>query len=223
MTTLIIVLVIIAVVIAVAAFLVRKKNREANVARADHLRTQAATQAQSTIAPAQERAAAAEAEAEQARAAAAKAEKEAEEARVAAQQIEATHEGQVRAADRIDPRVDHRADDYAPQVPGTADHTPTPPSEVNADPATTATTPVAQPVEQPTTPETATVEQPVADQPVAEQPAAQRTQDDTQDGRAPLLPRRTPGANEMPGKPIEQTDGGGGWFTKGSGSDSDKA
>ena len=45
------------------------------------------------------------------------------------------------------------------------------------------------------------------------------TQDGTQDGRAPLLPRRTPGANEMPGKPIEQTDTGGGWFTKGSGSD----
>jgi FtsZ-interacting cell division protein ZipA len=187
-TTLIIVLVIIAVVLAVAAFLVRKKNREANVARAEQLRAQAATQAQSTIAPAQERAAAAEAEAEQARAAAAKAEAEAEEARVAAQQIEATHEGQVRAADRIDPRVDHRGDDYAPQVPGTADHTPTPPSEVDAEP--TATQP--------------------AEQPAAEQPAA----GSTEDGRAPLLPRRTPGANEMPGKPIEQTDGGGGWFTK---------
>ena len=40
------------------------------------------------------------------------------------------------------------------------------------------------------------------------------TSESTQDGRAPLLPRRTPGANEMPGKPIEQTDGGGGWFTK---------
>ena len=40
------------------------------------------------------------------------------------------------------------------------------------------------------------------------------TSESTQDGRAPLLPRRTPGANEMPGKPIEQTDSGGGWFTK---------
>ena len=186
MTTLIIVLVIIAVVIAAAAFLIQRKNREANVARAEQLRAQAATQAQSTIAPAQERAAAAEAEAEQARAAAAKAEAEAHEARLAAQQIEATHEGQVRAADRVDPRVDHKADDYTPQVPGTADHTPTPPSEVNAEP--TATEPTA-------------------------------TEDGAQDDRAPLLPRRTPGANEMPGKPIEQTDGGGGWFTKGSGSD----
>jgi FtsZ-interacting cell division protein ZipA len=193
-TTLIIVLVIIAVVIAVAAFLIHKKNREANVARAEQLRSQAATQAQSTIAPAQERAAAAEAEAEQARAAAAKAEAEAHEARLAAQQIEATHEGQVRAADRIDPRVDHKADDYAPQVPGTADHTPTPPSEVTVE--STATLP--------------------ANEPTATEPAVQPAADGAQDGRAPLLPRRTPGANEMPGKPIEQTDGGGGWFTKGS-------
>ena len=51
-------------------------------------------------------------------------------------------------------------------------------------------------------------------EPTAAEPATQQTSDGTQDGRAPLLPRRTPGANEMPGKPIEQTDGGGGWFTK---------
>jgi hypothetical protein len=99
--------------------------------------------------------------------------------------------------------VHPRVDDYAPQVPGTADHTPTPPSELDAETTT-------RPTEQPT------------EQPLAEG-AQHSTQDSTQDGRAPLLPRRTPGANEMPGKPIEQTDGGGGWFTKGSGSDSDKA
>jgi FtsZ-interacting cell division protein ZipA len=203
-TTLIIALVIIAVVIAVAAFLVRKKNREADVARAEQLRAQAATQAQSTIAPAQERAAAAEAQAEQVRAAAERAEAEAAEARLAAQQVEATHEGQVRAADRIDPRVDHKADDYAPQVAGTADQTPTPPSEVAAEPAVT---------EQPTT------AQPTTAQPTTAQPTETRA---TDEGQPPLLPRRTPGANEMPGKPIEQTDSGGGWFTKGSGS-TDKA
>ena len=202
MTTLIIVLVIIAVVIAVAAFVVRKKNREANVARAEQLRAQAATQAQATIAPAQERAAAAEAEAEQVRAAAARAEAEAAEARLAAQQIEATHEGQVRAADRIDPRVDHKADDYAPQVAGTADHTPTPPSEVQAEPAT----------------------EPTATEPTATEPTATEQPASTQgEGEPPLLPRRTPGANEMPGKPIEQTDSGGGWFTKGSTKDPDQS
>ena len=213
MTTLIIVLVIIAVVIALAAFLARKKNREANAARADQLRSQAAAEAQTTIAPAQERAAAAEAEAEQARAAAAKAEAEAQEARLAAQQVEATHEGQVRAADRIDPRVDHKADDYAPQVAGTADQTPTPPSQVNADTATQPTT-----TEQPT----AETPAPSAEAPAQEAPAQEGAQETTQDGRAPLLPRRTPGANDMPGKPIEQTDAGGGWFTKGSGTSSDR-
>jgi hypothetical protein len=52
----------------------------------------------------------------------------------------------------------------------------------------------------------------------ASEPATSETEDGAQ-GTPPLLPRRTPGANEMPGKPIEQTDTGGGWFTKGSGSD----
>ncbi|HEX5916898.1 MAG TPA: hypothetical protein VFY76_03545 [Nocardioides sp.] len=205
MTTLIIVLVIIAVVIAVAAFLARKKNREANVARAEQLRAQAATQAQATIAPAQQRAAEAEAQAAQVRAAAEKAEAEAAEARLAAQQIEATHESQVRAADRIDPRVDHKADDYAPQVAGTADHTPTPPSEVRAEP---------------------TASEPTASEPTATEPTATEQPSSTQgagEGEPPLLPRRTPGANEMPGKPIEQTDSGGGWFTKGSTKDTDQS
>ena len=207
MTTLIIVLVIIAVVIAVAAFLARKKNREANVARADQLRAQAATQAQATIAPAQERAADAEAQAAQVRAAAEKAEAEAAQARLAAQQVEATHEGQVRAADRIDPRVDHKADDYAPQVAGTADHTPTAPSEVEAEP--TATDPTPEPASEPT-----------ATEPTATEPPPSTR--DTGEGQPPLLPRRTPGANEMPGKPIEQTDSGGGWFTKDATKDSTK-
>ena len=215
MTTLIIVLVIIAVVIAVAAFLVRKKNREANVARAEQLRAQAATQAQATIAPAQERAADAEAQAAQVRAAAEKAEAEAAQARLAAQQVEATHEGQVRAADRIDPRVDHKADDYAPQVAGTADHTPTPPSEVNAEPTVTeqAATEPEPPNRPPSSRATAGDRAGHLGEPPGRHPGR------TQDGRAPLLPRRTPGANEMPGKPIEQTDSGGGWFTK----DSDKS
>ena len=64
---------------------------------------------------------------------------------------------------------------------------------------------------EPTPTEPTTTEQPVSEparteQPAAEQPATSETEDGAQDGRAPLLPRRTPGANEMPGKPIEQTD-----------------
>ena len=37
---------------------------------------------------------------------------------------------------------------------------------------------------------------------------------------SPGLPQRTRGAQEMPGKPIEKTDEGGGWFTR---KDSDPA
>ena len=133
MTTFIVIAVIVLVVIGIAAYVIRQRNREANIARADQLRTQAATQAQSTLPPTQDRAAEAEARAEEARAAAERAQAEAEEARVAAAQAEAQHEGQVRAADRLDPRVDHRADDYSPQVGGTVDQQPTPPAEVNAE------------------------------------------------------------------------------------------
>jgi FtsZ-interacting cell division protein ZipA len=178
-TTFIVIAVIALVVIGVAAYVIRQRNRGANIARAEQLRTEAASRAQSTLPPTQERAAEAEARAEEARAAAQRAQAEAEEARVAAAQAEALHEGQVRAADRLDPRVDHRADDYSPQVGGTVDQRPTPPAEVNAEP----------------------------------QPEPGHATEQNADG-APPLPRRTRGAQEMPGKPIEKTDGGGGWFTR---------
>jgi FtsZ-interacting cell division protein ZipA len=177
-TALIVILVVLVVVLVAAFLVIQRKNRQANIARADQLRHQAATEAQTTIAPAQERAAVAQAQAEEARAAAERAEAEAREAQVAAQQVEATHEDQLRAADRLDPRVDETSDDYAPQVPGTVAQEPTAPADVNAEPDATST-------------------------------------DSPEDGgRPPLLPRRTPGAQEMPGKPIEG-EGGGGWFTKG--------
>ncbi|GAA5106719.1 hypothetical protein GCM10023339_03990 [Alloalcanivorax gelatiniphagus] len=232
MTTLIVLIVIVLVVIAVAAFLViRKKNREADAARADQLRTQAATQAQSTIPPAKERAASAEAEAERARAVAAQAEAEAHEARLAAQQVEASHESQVRAADRLDPRVDHKADDYEPQVAGTADQAPARPSEVDVDTevGTTHEATPTRPVETPVETHDETHDETYDETPVEPHGSTVMTAPESTDaapdsdqgiergtGRTPLLPRRTPGAQEMPGKPIEQTDGGGGWFTKGS-------
>ncbi len=184
MTTIIVIAVVVLVVLGAAFYVMQQKNRQANIERADQLRAQAAGAAQTTIAPAQERAAAAEAQAEEARARAAAAQAEAEQARTAAAQEEAAHEGQVRAADRLDPRVDDSSDDYAPQVAGTVDQQPTPPSEVNVEP----------------TPE-----------PVDEQPAPS---DETPAAGSPLLPRRTPGAQDMPGKPIEKTDEGGGWFTR---------
>jgi hypothetical protein len=200
-TALIIILVVLVIVLAAAFFVIRQKNRQSNIERSDQLRQQAATQAQGTIAPAQARAAEAEAEAEEARARAEQAEREAREARIEAQQVEAAHEGQVRAADRLDPRVDHKADDYAPQVPGTVDQQPTPPSEVNAEPAPEAER---------------------APEAEAAPAATETSPQQTSASNPPLLPRRTPGSNDMPGKPIE-TDGGGGWFTKDAGKDTDRA
>jgi len=208
-TTLIIVIVVVLVVAAVAAFLVNKRNKDAKIAQAEELRSQAATQAQTTIAPAQQDAAEAQRRAEEARLQAERAEAEAREAQVAAQQVEAEHEAQVRDADRLDPRVDHRADDYSPQVAGSVDQQPTPPSEANLAPEPTpATAPdTASDTASDTSPATSP-EQPTS----ADEQAA-----------APGLPQRTRGAQEMPGKPIEQTDGGGGWFTKQDPSDRDKA
>ncbi len=177
MTTFITIAVIVLVVLALAAFVISRKKREAHITQAEELRAEAATRAQSTLPPAQDRAAEAEAEAEKARAAAARAEAEAEEARVAASQAEAEHESQLRAADELDPRVKHKADDYEPQVGGAVDQQPTPPSEVNVDPE--------------------------------HDPAPQAEADGTPD-----LPRRTPGAGEMPVKPLESEGGNGGWFTR---------
>lgn len=188
-TVIAVIAVIVLLVVAVAFYVVRQKNRESNIARAEELRTQAATEAQATLPPAQDRAAEAEAKAEEARAAAERARAEAEEARVAAAQAEAEHEAQVRAADRLDPRVDHKSDDYSPQVAGTVDQQPTPPSDVDTEPDAAET--------EATEPET--------------------TEPETTDTRAtgtPLLPRRNPGTHEMPGKPMEGEGPTGGWFTR---------
>lgn len=261
MTTLISITLIVILVIALALVVptIRRKNREANVARAEQLRSEAATSAQTVLPPAQARAAETEANAEEARAIAERAEAEAHQARLAASQAEAAHEDQIRAADRLDPRVDHRADDYAPQVPGTVDQRPTPPAEVNAEvdaephPAPVAETtapvetqaPVPAPAETTapventapaatTAPVETTAPADTTTEPV-QQPEETRSQDtvteeaqpetqpetqpEPQAPSTPLLPRRTPGANEMPGKPIE-TEGGGGWFTRKDSTDS---
>ena len=207
-TVIAIVIVVVLVGLAVAAYVIRQKNRQADIDRADQLRQQAATTAQATLPTAQDDAAQAEAEAEAARVRAERAAADAEAARVEAARAEAEHESQLRAADRLDPRVDHEADDYAPQVAGTADQQPTPPSEVDTEPA----------AEQ--TPEPAAEQAPEQ----TPEPAAEETASDEQTtGPGPVLPRRTPGAQEMPGQPMEKTDEGGGWFTKkdgGSGSTS---
>lgn len=211
MTGIVIAIVVLIVLAAAAFYVVQQRNRKANAERADQLRAQAATTAQATLPGAQERAAEADAKAEEARAAAQRAEAEAEEARVVAARQEAEHEAQVRAADRLDPRVDHKAENYEPQVAGTTDRQPTPPAEVNAVPAEPVQP--AEPAAPAQPAEPATPAEPAQQARPAEQaqPAEPATQQPTQ---APLLPRRTPGAQDMPGAPIEKTDEGGGWFSK---------
>lgn len=176
-------------VTVLAAVLLTRGSRRADAARAQEIRTDAASRAQSTLPPVQERADTAAADAAQARAAAeeaearaAAAEAEADRARLAAAQQEAAYEEQVRAADRLDPAVDHRADDYAPQVPGTADQ---------------------QPVQEPGTQVAAEADTEAAPEPEA--PA---------DAATPLLPRRTPGAQSIPGSAAGNEDGRGSWFAK---------
>lgn len=231
MTTLISITLIVILVIGLALAIpwIRRQNRESNVARAEQLRSQAASSAQTVIPPAVARAEEAEATAEEARAAAEQAEAEALQARVAASQAEAAHEDRIRAADRLDPRVDHKADDYAPQVGGTEALQPTSPpaaatdadAKVAPEPAPAADAapePATEPAAEPAA-EQPGAEQPAAEEPAAEQAASEPAAEPAPTSSTPLLPRRTPGANEMPGKPME-SEGGGGWFTRKDSSDS---
>jgi hypothetical protein len=113
-TLVLIVLVIVAVAVVIALVMMRAKSRRDDAARADELREQADLGAARTLPDAEVEAQRAEADAEQARIAAQRAEERAREARNGVVQEEAHHEDQVRAADRLDPRVDDTADDYAP-------------------------------------------------------------------------------------------------------------
>ena len=123
----------------------------------------------------------------------------------------------MRAADRLDPRVDHKADDYAPQVAGTVDQQPTPASEANREPEAAPPADARGGRDDPghrgrdrrrdraagSRPSGAPAEEQAEEQTTESAPAA----------GTPLLPRRTPGSHDMPGKPME-SEGGGGWFTR---------
>jgi FtsZ-interacting cell division protein ZipA len=110
--------VIVVAALALIGFIVasmRKRSQEDNRARATELREQAEAKA-AVIPDAQARAQEAEAKAEQARLQAERAEQRAQEARAETAQREALHEDQIRAADRLDPDVDHKAKDYTPDT-----------------------------------------------------------------------------------------------------------
>jgi hypothetical protein len=118
-TQIIWIVVIIVAALALAAVVVasmRKKNATENRARAEELREQADTRATGGLPAAEASAREAEVEAERARLEAERAEERAAVAQQALTQEQAVHEDQIRAADRLDPDVDHRSDDYAPDT-----------------------------------------------------------------------------------------------------------
>lgn len=91
----------------------RKRSQQDNRARAAEIREQADTKA-AVIPEAAARARTEEARAEEVRLEAERAEERARQARGAVAQEEALHEDRIRAADRLDPDVDHKAKDYTP-------------------------------------------------------------------------------------------------------------
>ena len=104
-------LVLIGLIVAV----MRKKSLADNRARAHELREQA-DGGVAGLPDAQARADQAATEAEHKRLEAERAEKDALVARTEVDQERARHEDQLRAADRLDPDVNHRAKDYSPHV-----------------------------------------------------------------------------------------------------------
>ncbi|MEO5662216.1 MAG: hypothetical protein ABIR39_02940 [Nocardioides sp.] len=113
----------------------RKKNQDANRARAGQLREQADIQA-AGLPDTQARADQAREQAERARLEAERAEEHAATVRAEAAQEQAAQEDRIRAADRLDPDVDHRAKDYSPEVVAPAGPSDVPADPTYADPAT---------------------------------------------------------------------------------------
>lgn len=111
----IVVLVVIALILIGLVMMMRGRNREANRSRAEQLREQADSRA-TTLPEDRARADEAAAAAERKRLEAERAEREATEARVAADQQDAMRENKFRAADRLDPDVDHTSSDYRPNT-----------------------------------------------------------------------------------------------------------
>ena len=106
------------VVLAVVGLLVmaaNKKKQEQRRTQAGELRTDAHAQSASVL-DADRQAREAEANAARARVEAERAEQQAAEASRARDMERATHEDHIREADRIDPDVDHRSDDYVPEA-----------------------------------------------------------------------------------------------------------
>ncbi|WP_121254396.1 hypothetical protein [Nocardioides ferulae] len=118
----------------------RKQERQArDHARAQELRREAAAQTPQ-VTQSQLEAREAAAQADLARAEAERAERRAAEAKQGLRVEEARQEDAIREADRLDPHVDHRADDYQPGATGAPTDTPEADrTDITADSGTTST------------------------------------------------------------------------------------
>jgi FtsZ-interacting cell division protein ZipA len=114
-TTVIVIIVVIAIVlVAIAALMAaRRRKQEQQRQQAAEVRA-AATEHTETIKSSHEDLSVAESRADVARAEAERADQEAAEARRKLEMDQAVQEDRLREADRIDPDVDYRADDYEP-------------------------------------------------------------------------------------------------------------
>jgi len=120
----IIVAVVIVVVLLIALAAWRAAQRKKHAARAEELRSEARSHSAelgSTRQEAQE----ADVRAQAARLEAERTQREADAAKTALAQEEAAREDRIREADRLDPSVNHKADDYRPTYPDTGEGTDT--------------------------------------------------------------------------------------------------
>jgi hypothetical protein len=170
----IVAVVVVLLVLALLASVLGKRRKEQARLRAEELRREAVGRAP-VVQDAQLQAQQAEAEAQRKRAEAERAEAEAAEARQGADVEHARHEDQIRTADRIDPDVDHKADDYAPRPVGEPGHEGQPPvGEANQAPGREATPPTggATPVRSDQPPVDPDYDTRVPDDPQEEPPAS---------------------------------------------------
>ncbi|WGL51317.1 hypothetical protein P5P86_15285 [Nocardioides sp. BP30] len=113
----IIVAIVVVVLLVALAMWARSRRHQKLSARAAELRTEA-QQHTSEIGSHRHQAKEASVRADAARLEAERAQREADEANTALAQEEALHEDRLREADRLDPAVDHKADDYHPTSGG---------------------------------------------------------------------------------------------------------
>jgi FtsZ-interacting cell division protein ZipA len=119
----IIVILVALLVLGLALMLLSKKRKERHLEEA-HEHRAAAREEISDVTQRKQEAAAAQARAEEARLEAERSEQAARQSQTEAQQREAQVEERLRTADKLDPNVDHKSDDYAPD-----------PNRVHDDPA----------------------------------------------------------------------------------------